>query len=105
MMPNLAIAATAATPEINFLFDRHWLSLRGESYPENAQAFYGPILEAVQHYLAQLTATPITVEVQLAYFNSRGVEQVEEIEPVEEKVTFTPPPELAREMARRGVAS
>jgi 4-hydroxy-3-methylbut-2-enyl diphosphate reductase len=41
----------------------------------------------------------------LAYFNSRGVEQVEEIEPVEEKVTFTPPPELAREMARRGVAS
>jgi len=70
MMPNLTIAATAATPEINFLFDRHWLSLRGESYPENAQAFYGPILEAVQHYLAQLTATPITVEVQLAYFNS-----------------------------------
>ena len=41
----------------------------------------------------------------LAYFKNMGVEQVEEIEPVEEKVTFTPPPELAREMARRGVAS
>lgn len=70
MMPNLMLAATAATPEIAFYFDRHLLSLRGESYPENAQAFYGPIVAAVEAYLAQLNATPITVEVQLAYFNS-----------------------------------
>jgi 4-hydroxy-3-methylbut-2-enyl diphosphate reductase len=37
----------------------------------------------------------------VAYFRNRGVEQVEEIEPVEEKVTFTPPPELARALADR----
>ena len=36
----------------------------------------------------------------VAYFKARGVEQVEEIESVEEKVTFTPPPELTRAMAR-----
>jgi len=37
----------------------------------------------------------------VAYFKNSGVERVEEIEPVEEKVTFTPPPELARVMTNR----
>jgi 4-hydroxy-3-methylbut-2-enyl diphosphate reductase len=37
----------------------------------------------------------------VAYFKNMGVEQVEEIAPVEEKVTFTPPPELARALANR----
>jgi 4-hydroxy-3-methylbut-2-enyl diphosphate reductase len=41
----------------------------------------------------------------VAYFKERGVEQVEEIEPVQEKVTFTPPPELARALTKRGVPS
>lgn len=36
----------------------------------------------------------------LAYFEARGVGQIEEIEAVEEKVTFTPPPELTRTMAK-----
>jgi 4-hydroxy-3-methylbut-2-enyl diphosphate reductase len=40
------------------------------------------------------------VQEVVAYFKARGVEQVEEIEFVEEKVTFTPPPELARAVAR-----
>ena len=41
----------------------------------------------------------------VAYFKAMGVEQLEEIEAVKEKVTFAPPPELAREMAKRGMAS
>jgi 4-hydroxy-3-methylbut-2-enyl diphosphate reductase len=41
----------------------------------------------------------------VAYFKDRGVEEVEEIEAVEEKVTFTPPPELARALTKRGVPS
>jgi 4-hydroxy-3-methylbut-2-enyl diphosphate reductase len=41
----------------------------------------------------------------VAYFKGRGVEQLEEIEPVEEKVTFTPPLELARALTKRGVPS
>jgi 4-hydroxy-3-methylbut-2-enyl diphosphate reductase len=41
----------------------------------------------------------------LAYFKDRGVDQVEEIQPVEEKVTFTPPPELARALAKRAELS
>jgi 4-hydroxy-3-methylbut-2-enyl diphosphate reductase len=38
------------------------------------------------------------VQEVVAYFKARGVERIEEIEAVEEKVTFTPPPELARAM-------
>jgi 4-hydroxy-3-methylbut-2-enyl diphosphate reductase len=41
------------------------------------------------------------VQEVVAYFKRLGVEEVEEIEAVDEKVTFTPPPELAREMAKR----
>jgi 4-hydroxy-3-methylbut-2-enyl diphosphate reductase len=41
----------------------------------------------------------------VAYFKDRGVKQVEEIEAVEEKVTFTPPPELARALTKRGIPS
>jgi 4-hydroxy-3-methylbut-2-enyl diphosphate reductase len=37
----------------------------------------------------------------VAYFKNRGVEQVEEIEAVEEKVTFAPPLELVRVMTNR----
>jgi len=40
------------------------------------------------------------VQEAVAYFKTRGVVRVEEIEFVEEKVTFTPPPELARAMAK-----
>jgi 4-hydroxy-3-methylbut-2-enyl diphosphate reductase len=39
------------------------------------------------------------VQTVVAYFKGRGVEQIEEIEPMQEKVTFTPPPELARALA------
>jgi 4-hydroxy-3-methylbut-2-enyl diphosphate reductase len=45
------------------------------------------------------------VQEVVAYFKDRGVQQVEEIEPVEEKVTFTPPPELARARATRAKLS
>jgi len=40
------------------------------------------------------------VQEVIAYFQARGVEQIEEIEAVEEKVTFTPPPELVRAAAK-----
>ncbi len=39
------------------------------------------------------------------YFKAMGVEETEEVAAVEEKVTFVPPPELARELARRGSAT
>ncbi len=41
----------------------------------------------------------------VAYFRELGVEEVEEVQTVEETVTFTPPPELVRAMAKRTAIS
>ena len=60
-MENLFIAATATSPEIDFRFDQQWLSLRGESYPENAAAFYAPIIEQLNAWLDASTAATIHV--------------------------------------------
>ena len=38
------------------------------------------------------------------YFRRLGVTDIQEVGSVEEQVTFTPPPELSHEMARRGLA-
>ncbi|ADM97320.1 DUF1987 domain-containing protein [Dickeya dadantii] len=79
---NLYLAGTASTPTVDFRFDTHQLSLSGESYPENAAAFYGPLIERIQRYLqARLatTATPsarIDVHVSLPYFNSSSTKML-----------------------------
>jgi len=54
---------------------------------------------------AGASAPEYLVQQVVAYFRSLGVEQVEEVAVVEEKVTFLLPPELTREMAKRGLSS
>ena len=51
---------------------------------------------------AGASAPEYLVQEVITYFQQMGVEQIEEIEAIDEKVTFTPPPELAHEMAKRG---
>ena len=75
-MENLYIAPTPSSPEVDFQFDRHALSLRGESYPENAAAFYGDILVQLRQYLAQQSAQAIEVHIALAYFNSSSTKML-----------------------------
>ncbi|MEW6765613.1 MAG: DUF1987 domain-containing protein [Pseudomonadota bacterium] len=69
-MQDLHIAATSTSPEVDFRFSEHRLSLTGESYPENAAAFYGPIIDALRDYLDQTADQVIEVVVELKYFNS-----------------------------------
>ncbi|QGZ66697.1 DUF1987 domain-containing protein [Paraburkholderia acidisoli] len=75
-MENLFIAATATSPEIDFRFDQNLLSLRGESYPENAAAFYSPIIERLNAYLESCSDAAITVDVTLTYFNSSSTKML-----------------------------
>jgi hypothetical protein len=75
-MENLFIAATATSPEIDFRFDQNVLSLRGESYPENAAAFYAPVIERLNVWLDSCSAAVITVEVTLTYFNSSSTKML-----------------------------
>ncbi|HEY2346892.1 MAG TPA: DUF1987 domain-containing protein [Xanthomonadaceae bacterium] len=74
---NLHIAATADSPEVDFRFDAHQLSLRGESYPENAAAFYGDVLKRLRDYLAaRIEGETVTVDVALIYFNSSSTKML-----------------------------
>ncbi|WP_293778219.1 DUF1987 domain-containing protein [uncultured Oxalicibacterium sp.] len=76
-MDNLFIAATASTPEVDFRFDQHYLSLRGEAYPENAAAYWGNIVTILRDYLDSVPVEQtITFHVALAYFNSSSTKML-----------------------------
>ena len=74
---NLHLDATACTPEVDFCFDSHRLSLKGESYPENAAAFFNRMIADTRIYLASLTGDErLEVHVALAYFNSSSTKML-----------------------------
>jgi len=76
-MDNLFIAASPSSPEVDFRFDERRLSLKGESYPENAAQFWGDIIAALRSFLAEDSgATAVTVNVALAYFNSSSTKML-----------------------------
>lgn len=75
-MEHFYLAASPSSPEVDFRFDAHTLSIKGESYPENAAAFYGPVIDRVQTYLAGCDGAAITVNVSLAYFNSSSTKML-----------------------------
>lgn len=70
------LPASPTSPEVAFDFARHHLSIRGESYPENAAAFYGPVIERLRAYLALCDGQAIDVHVALAYFNSSSTKML-----------------------------
>ena len=69
-MENISLPATDRSPQIEFDFQRHRFALTGESYPEDAANFFGPLLETLKTYLDDPGAELIVFDVNLAYFNS-----------------------------------
>ena len=76
MPTDIFLPAEKDKPEVDFRFSQHHLTLRGESYPENAAAFYGPLLAALQDYLDGCQNAAITVDVDLVYFNSSSTKML-----------------------------
>ncbi|RFB70776.1 MULTISPECIES: DUF1987 domain-containing protein [unclassified Herbaspirillum] len=76
-MDNLFIAASPSSPEVDFRFDERRLSLKGESYPENAAQFWGDIIVALRRFLTEDTENAtVTINVALAYFNSSSTKML-----------------------------
>lgn len=75
-MDNFYIAPTPSTPEVNFEFGAKTFSLRGESYPENAAAFYGDVIARLRSFLSTQQAQTLEVNVALAYFNSSSTKML-----------------------------
>jgi len=62
---------------VDFRFDDRKLSLKGESYPENAAQFWGDIIAILRKFLEQDAApASITMNVALAYFNSSSTKML-----------------------------
>jgi hypothetical protein len=69
-MENLFIPARERSPEVDFRFSENSLALRGEAYPEDAPAFFGPILKDLAVYCEAIKGQELKFEIQLAYFNT-----------------------------------
>ena len=69
-MKNISLPATDRSPQVEFDFQGHKLALSGESYPEDAATFFGPLLEALNTYLITPASEQVVFDVNLAYFNS-----------------------------------
>lgn len=67
---SLIIAPTARSPQIDFDFAKGRFSLAGESYPEDAARFFGPLLQSVQDFIATEPGHELVFDLTLAYFNS-----------------------------------
>ena len=75
-MPKLHIAATDRTPEVDFDFDDNHLRLKGESYPEDVSAFYGPVFRALDEYLGNIGGGACRFDLELIYFNSSSAKAI-----------------------------
>ncbi len=69
-MENITIAATERSPEVFFDFTTNAFTLRGESYPEDVNDFFGPIMDKLEKYLNDLEDAKVNFTFELVYFNS-----------------------------------
>jgi hypothetical protein len=69
-MHDIFIDRTASTPEVDFQFSKHKLNMTGEAFPENANAFFRPILIELEKYLNSDEFRNIEFNFHLTYFNS-----------------------------------
>lgn len=75
-MNPIRIELTNRTPEINFDFTANTFAIRGESYPEDVPAFYGPLLTALKEHLRAMEAGSVEFNFELIYFNSTSAKVV-----------------------------
>lgn len=69
-MDNISITADVRSPEINFNFTDGNFLIKGESYPEDVNEFFGPIIKQLEEYLRGLNNGKINFTFELIYFNS-----------------------------------
>ncbi|MBN1699999.1 MAG: DUF1987 domain-containing protein [Spirochaetales bacterium] len=69
-MENLVIKATKCTPRIVFDSEHASLEISGVSYPENTSAFYTPVFEWLNTFMATPKIGKVNVRLEIEYFNS-----------------------------------
>lgn len=74
-MDNIYLEHTEDTPEVHLNFSDAACSISGRSLPENAVAFYLPIIEWLSSY-QQSDHSNLTVDFKLDYFNTASAKQI-----------------------------
>ena len=69
-MQDLIIEGAKSTPAIRFRAQERHLEIKGESYPENAAAFFAPVFSWLDAFLASLNGAKVAVDLEITYFNS-----------------------------------
>jgi hypothetical protein len=77
-MDTLTIQPGTSTPAVHFDPSTGLLRLEGESFPENAFEFFRPLKAWLSRFLAG-GATPVKVELRLAYLNTGSTKAVMDI--------------------------
>lgn len=76
MQDKLEIEGTSRTPAVSFDFAGNHFRLSGESYPEDATEFYGPLFSALDSYLATLGDGGCRFDFELVYLNSSSAKAI-----------------------------
>ena len=69
-MNNPKIEASRYTPEIFLDCEKNLFVMRGDSYPEDIEEFYQPVLSSLKSHLDHLKGHPFVADMELIYFNS-----------------------------------
>lgn len=75
-MNNILIEETERTPYVEFDFSTGSLVMKGESYPEDAAAFFGPILQALRKFTETGSSQTVVFNLELNYFNSSSAKAI-----------------------------
>ena len=69
-MSDLHIESGERSPAVDFDPSIGRMSIRGESYPEDASRVFAPIFAAIESYLEAGSARGLHLDMELIYFNS-----------------------------------
>ena len=75
-MERIVIEPTDRSPGVDFDFAGGRLRLHGESYPEDAAAFFVPLQAALIDYVQSLNGMAVVVDIELQYFNSSSAKAI-----------------------------
>ncbi|WP_269530940.1 biofilm regulation phosphoprotein SiaC [Chitinimonas sp. BJYL2] len=78
MTTDIHIPATQSTPAIDTAHAAGLLTIAGDSYPENSFELFGPVIDWVEHFLAE-TDRPLTLELRLMYLNTSSIKVMMDI--------------------------
>ncbi|MBF0192321.1 MAG: DUF1987 domain-containing protein [Magnetococcales bacterium] len=69
-MEHIKLEPTKRSPGIDFDFASGIFSMSGESYPEDVNKFFGPLIGQLKGYLSAARGATIRFSFDLIYFNS-----------------------------------